>query len=105
MDMKLCKYDTVLAKYKIAFESHQEYSNNITSNRILFRDLNLRKISIIIGLNFLLNDQFGLIALWTGMYISAILFLPLTPEFTWKLGGIEDCICKILELCKQVIDN
>ena len=92
----------MLAKHKIAFHTASGYTNYITSNRILLRNITLSKIFFIIGLNFLPSDQYGLIILRIGIYILHEPFLPSSSEFASKRGG--PCPCKTPGQCKQTVD-
>ena len=98
MDGKLFRYDTMLAKHKIAFYTANGYAINIVSNKILFRNLTLSKVSFIIGLNFLLSNEYGLIVLKTSMYILHQPFHPLALEVSQKCG--RPCPHTIPRQCK-----
>lgn len=108
MDGTLLKYDTELRKYKFQFyTSADTLTNSLTPSAcICLRDLHLKNIVFILGLNFIFGTFHGCSFFPNGLQFAAASFLAYTSESAEKRGGSpyqssqsHSCSCKDVDKC------
>ena len=112
MDGQLFTYTHKLEKCKIFFYlPNDTLTNYITiENEISLRDLQLRKIKFILGLNLLFTAFKGCIITTASITFISYPLLTFTSEFAAKRGGISHpsspcCDSCVDDSCVENLDN